>query len=75
MVEDITYFALRGGGPSRDRPASREERATGFLWVGSFLVWSFPAYLYPMLYRSNSGLNDSVVPVSVVGLLRRLFSL
>ncbi|PLB43282.1 hypothetical protein P170DRAFT_459746 [Aspergillus steynii IBT 23096] len=49
------------------------ERMIGFLWVGGFLVWSFPAYLYPMLYRSNLGLNDSVVPVSVVGLVRRLF--
>ncbi|KAI9042921.1 wax synthase family protein [Aspergillus affinis] len=76
MIEDlvvIVYFALRGDRPSRDRPASRGERIIGFLWVGSFLVWSFPAYIYPMLYRSNSGLDDSVVPVSVVGLLQGLF--
>ncbi|KAH8433205.1 wax synthase family protein [Aspergillus melleus] len=76
MIEDlvfIIYSALRGSGPSRDRPASRGERTVGFFWVGSFLVWSFPAYLYPMLYRSNAGFNDSVVPVSVVGLLRSLF--
>ena len=75
MVEDLlssAYSALCGGGSSRDRPASRGERILGFLWVGSFLVWSFPAYLYPMLYRSNAGANDSVVPVSVVGLVQRL---
>ncbi|GKZ20610.1 hypothetical protein AbraIFM66951_005937 [Aspergillus brasiliensis] len=72
MVEDLAvnaYLVLRGG-PSRNRTASRGERILGFLWVGGFLVWSFPAYLYPMLYRSNAGLNDSVVPVSIVGLLK-----
>ncbi|PWY62637.1 hypothetical protein BO83DRAFT_403733 [Aspergillus eucalypticola CBS 122712] len=74
MLEDLAVNAysviLRGGGPSRNWTASRGERIFGFLWVASFLVWSFPAYLYPMLYRSNAGLNDSVVPVSVVGLLQ-----
>ncbi|OJZ79582.1 hypothetical protein ASPFODRAFT_716016 [Aspergillus luchuensis CBS 106.47] len=72
MLEDLAVNAysviLRCGGPSRNWTASRGERIFGFLWVGSFLVWSFPAYLYPMLYRSNAGLNDSVVPVSVVGM-------
>ncbi|GLA33995.1 hypothetical protein AnigIFM63309_004021 [Aspergillus niger] len=72
MMEDFAvnaYFVLRGG-PSRNWKASRGERLIGYLWVGGFLVWSFPAYLYPMLYRSNAGLNDSAVPVSVVGMLQ-----
>ncbi|RAL10258.1 wax synthase family protein [Aspergillus homomorphus CBS 101889] len=76
MVEDLAisaYSALRGDRLSPRQPASRGERMIGFIWVGSFLVWSFPAYLYPMLYRANAGLDDSVVPVSVVGLLRGLF--
>ncbi|GKZ66933.1 hypothetical protein AnigIFM50267_001022 [Aspergillus niger] len=72
MLEDFAvnaYFVLRGGPPGNWK-ACRGERLIGYIWVGGFLVWSFPAYLYPMLYRSNAGLNDSVVPVSVVGMLQ-----
>ena len=71
LVEDLVvnaYSTLRGLG--HNQPATLAERAIGFVWVGSFLAWSLPAYLYPMLYRSNMGLNDSVAPASIVGLLR-----
>ncbi|RAH69939.1 wax synthase family protein [Aspergillus aculeatinus CBS 121060] len=73
MGEDLAvrvYVGLRGS--SRSRLALRGERIVGFLWVGCFLAWSLPAYVYPMLYRSNRGLNDSVVPVSIVGVMRRM---
>ncbi|RAK77473.1 uncharacterized protein BO72DRAFT_468447 [Aspergillus fijiensis CBS 313.89] len=73
MIEDLAvrvYVGLRGS--SRSRLALRGERIVGFLWVGCFLAWSLPAYVYPMLYRSNRGLNESVVPVSIVGLMRRM---
>ncbi|PYH90290.1 hypothetical protein BO71DRAFT_402341 [Aspergillus ellipticus CBS 707.79] len=62
------YCSMRG--LSRNRPASRGERVIGFVWVGLFLAWSLPAYLYPMLYRSNMGLEDSVVSLSIIGLFR-----
>ncbi|RAL04539.1 wax synthase family protein [Aspergillus ibericus CBS 121593] len=71
LVEDLVvgiYSALRGLSPSRS--ASWGERFIGFLWVSAFFVWSLPAYIYPMLYRSNMGLTDSVVPVSIIGALR-----
>jgi membrane protein DedA with SNARE-associated domain len=48
---------------------SRLEKVIGYMWVVAFLVWSAPVYLYPTLYRANTGLNDSVVPVSLVSLL------
>ncbi|KAF5857250.1 hypothetical protein ETB97_006048 [Aspergillus alliaceus] len=75
VVEDLVvnaYCALRG--VPRNRAASRVERVIGFLWVGSFQAWSLPAYLYPMLYRTNMGLDDSVAPVSIIGLLRSLIA-
>ncbi|KAE8366745.1 membrane bound O-acyl transferase family-domain-containing protein [Aspergillus caelatus] len=71
LVEDLvinSYCALRGVG--RNQQASLAERAIGFVWVGSFLAWSLPSYLYPILYRANMGLDDSVVPVSIIRLLR-----
>ncbi|PYI08300.1 hypothetical protein BO78DRAFT_405792 [Aspergillus sclerotiicarbonarius CBS 121057] len=70
IVEDLVigaYFALRGLSPNRS--VSWGERFIGFLWVGAFFAWSLPAYIYPMLYRANMGLDDSVVPVSIVGSL------
>lgn len=48
---------------------SAVQRAVGFVWVGTFLVWSLPAYVYPMIYRGSMGLDDSVVPVSLAKLL------
>jgi hypothetical protein len=39
------------------------ERVLGFAWVGHFLVWSTP------MYRPAAGLNDSIVPFSIIGLL------
>ncbi|PIG86413.1 hypothetical protein AARAC_007526 [Aspergillus arachidicola] len=46
------------------------ERVLGFIWVGLFLVWSTPVYVYPMMYRSAAGLNDAIVPFSIIGLLK-----
>ncbi|PWY92984.1 hypothetical protein BO94DRAFT_615640 [Aspergillus sclerotioniger CBS 115572] len=70
VVEDLVsrmYSALRGLSPNRS--VSKGERFLGFLWVGGFLVWSLPSYIYPLLYRTNMGENDCVVPVSIIGSL------
>ncbi|EFR01714.1 hypothetical protein MGYG_04717 [Nannizzia gypsea CBS 118893] len=42
------------------------EKCVGFLWVGIFMAWSSPSYIYPMLYRVNSGQNDSIIPFSIM---------
>lgn len=42
-------------------------RMMGFAWVAIFLVWSVPAYMYPMLWRANQGLQDSTIPFSLFG--------
>ncbi|KAF2691970.1 hypothetical protein K458DRAFT_482614 [Lentithecium fluviatile CBS 122367] len=40
------------------------EKSIGYLWVSLFLIWSVPAYMYPIMWRANLGLNDSTVPFS-----------
>jgi hypothetical protein len=40
------------------------EKAVGFIWVSAFLVWSSPSYLYAQMWRTNAGLNDSIIPYS-----------
>lgn len=57
-------FSFRPQG--RAVPTSKMQKALGYAWVAVFLVWSLPAYIYPMMYRSAMGLDDSVVPVSLV---------
>lgn len=42
-------------------------RTIGFAWVSVFLIWSVPAYMYPMLWRANQGLQDSTIPFSLFG--------
>ncbi|KAL1961854.1 hypothetical protein VTN77DRAFT_978 [Rasamsonia byssochlamydoides] len=73
VVEDLGVGAYRYLlGRDGTRPPALAEKLVGFAWVGAFLVWSAPVYLYPMMYRANMGLNDSVVPVSLVGLLSKI---
>jgi hypothetical protein len=73
VIEDLvssTYFSVRG--ITKDQPATRGQKMLGYVWVGAFLAWSLPAYVYPMLYRGNLGLDDAVTPVSIVRILKDL---
>ncbi|KAJ0414577.1 membrane bound O-acyl transferase family-domain-containing protein [Aspergillus carlsbadensis] len=54
--------------PSRPSAA---QKVIGFVWVCAFLVWTLPAYMYPMISLNSHGGNDSVLPVSLVGLWKR----
>ena len=71
LIEDSaikTYCYILAS--DKNRRLLREEKMVGYLWVALFMTWSTPVYLYPILYRSRAGLNDSVVPFSIVGKLR-----
>ena len=47
-------------------------RCLGYIWLAIFLSWSAPTWLYPMLYRTRSGMQDSVLPFSLLRALIRL---
>lgn len=51
------------------RPLPRWTVLLGYIWVVLFLSWSWPAYMYPMLYRTREGSAGSFLPFSVVGRL------
>lgn len=53
--------------PESMRLPATSTKVFGFIWVLMFLTWSAPAYLYPMMWRSNLGLNDSTIPFSFFG--------
>lgn len=72
VVEDVVVGVYRHlfSRDNGSRPPFLAEKLVGYTWVLTFAAWSSPVYLYPMMYRANMGLNDSVVPFSLVGLLR-----
>lgn len=71
VIEDLVTTTYRFLFFSSFRPPSLEERILGRVWVVAFLTWCTPMYLYPMLWRSNMGLEDSTIPFSVVKMLKQ----
>ncbi|KAK2810386.1 hypothetical protein FQN49_008542 [Arthroderma sp. PD_2] len=70
LVEDFATHAYRSAFVGdKARPYYLAEKILGFIWVGVFMVWASPMYIYPMMYRANTGLEDSVIPFSVMKLL------
>ncbi|KAK3905769.1 membrane bound O-acyl transferase family-domain-containing protein [Staphylotrichum tortipilum] len=76
VIEDTArplYGALYGTATSTGSPTVRE-RCLGAVWVGLWMAWTAPAYLYPVLSKTSSG-RAGVVPFSVIGYVtRRLFT-
>lgn len=66
IVEDI-FIRTCGSSTTFAKLPSGLKRGVGFIWVSLFLVWTVPVYLYPMMWRSNLGLNDSTIPFSFFG--------
>lgn len=71
FLEDLVIATYRFLILSNLRPPSLGERILGRLWVVAFFTWSIPVYFYPMLWRSNMGLEDSTIPFSVVKMLKQ----
>lgn len=61
LIEDSLIRYLFGGcetGGGGTEIPSLIERLIGYAWVGAFLVWSAPVYLYPTMHRiHNMDLN------------------
>ena len=68
MLEEIAqaiYFSAFGRFQLPSSPALWS-RCLGYVWLVIFLSWSVPTWLYPMLYRTRSGMQDSVLPFSLI---------
>jgi len=66
MIED-TFIRIFRNSSAFARIPSSLKKSIGFIWVSLFLTWSVPAYIYPMMWRSSLGLNDSTIPFSFFG--------
>ncbi|KAI1212104.1 membrane bound O-acyl transferase family-domain-containing protein [Annulohypoxylon truncatum] len=47
------------------------QRCLGFIWVGLWMAWTAPGYLYPIINKSDPG-DGGVVPVSIISYVKRL---
>ncbi|VUC25903.1 unnamed protein product [Clonostachys rosea] len=67
LIEDLFQkIVAKLLGQSKNRESSAIERCVGVLWVGLWMAWTGPAYLYPVL-KVNGPEGGGVVPVSVIG--------
>ncbi|KAI0200184.1 membrane bound O-acyl transferase family-domain-containing protein [Astrocystis sublimbata] len=67
LIEDVFASIYMSYVKAPDARASVMQRCVGFLWVGLWMAWTVPAYMYPVL---NSTEDTGVVPISVINLIR-----
>ncbi|KAK7914119.1 membrane bound O-acyl transferase family-domain-containing protein [Apiospora marii] len=68
FIEDM-FLALYNSGsesPSIPKTTRLWQRCIGWAWLGLWMAWTAPAYLYPIMAQEESEENGGVVPVSVI---------
>ncbi|KAL4738634.1 membrane bound O-acyl transferase family-domain-containing protein [Aspergillus similis] len=70
IIAENTALMLCHQAMSYNRLPSTMQKCIGYIWVFMFLVWTVPAYMYPIMSLSDSVADNAVVPLSVVDLLR-----
>lgn len=73
VVEDLTTWILSDStvkpGSSAGRPTALQ-RWGGALWVLLWMTWTAPAYMFPVVAKTESG-DKGVVPLSLIGLVTK----
>lgn len=46
-------------------------RLLGYVWLGTFLVWSSPVVIFPAIRRNRGEPKDEILPFSILGYLLR----
>ena len=69
MIEDGAQAAYRrvyGLSRNSQKQPRLVSRLVGYTWVALFLIWSTPAFIYPMLAANKGGKKDQVLPFSLL---------
>ncbi|KAI0409013.1 membrane bound O-acyl transferase family-domain-containing protein [Xylaria palmicola] len=72
IIEDL-FLSIYQSYRNRNTPGvhvSTLQRCFGFLWVGLWIAWTVPAYMYPVLNSTEAG---GVVPFSFITLIKSAF--
>jgi Membrane bound O-acyl transferase family len=68
-VQAIHRAVYDGGrGTVSDQPRAWA-RVVGYVWVVVFLAWSTPVWVYPAIRMNNGGVDDRILPFSVLRML------
>jgi lysylphosphatidylglycerol synthetase-like protein (DUF2156 family) len=71
-LEEIVHTIYYHSAQQANHPAQSSSTAfrptvlAGYIWVIMFFAWSSPIYIYPTLYRVRGGMEDSILPFSVL---------
>lgn len=73
MIEDgvqALYRTIHGYERSSQPKPPRWARPLGFVWVLLFLIWSTPAFIFPMSAANKGEEKDEVLPFSPISMLQ-----
>ena len=71
-IEDGMQAIYRASCGGKGRVSAQTQgwaRLIGYVWVGAFLAWSTPAWVYPVICMNKGGANDRMLPFSMLKLL------
>ncbi|KAK8072791.1 hypothetical protein PG996_006139 [Apiospora saccharicola] len=68
FIEDMFLSMFHAGSERPPLPKSLRlwRRCAGWAWLGLWMAWTAPAYLYPIMAQEESEENGGVVPLSVL---------
>ncbi|KAL4887232.1 membrane bound O-acyl transferase family-domain-containing protein [Aspergillus karnatakaensis] len=72
-VEDTVinaYHYLRGSNQPNKSTPSAIQKIVGYVWVACSMIWTLPAYMYPIMASPDAKSGDAIVPVSLVARMR-----
>lgn len=71
-IEDSVQAIFRAVCGGKGRMSTQRQawaRSIGYVWVGAFLAWSTPVWVYPAIRMNKGGADDRILPFSVLRLL------
>lgn len=74
FIEDIflSMYHARSRSPPGSNSIRLWQRCVGWAWLGLWMAWTAPAYLYPIMEQEESEANGGVVPISTLAYLKRV---
>ena len=70
MIEDGAYRRVYGLSRNSQKQPRLWSRLVGYTWVALFLIWSTPAFIYPMLAANKGEKKDQILPFSFLSYIK-----
>lgn len=70
VIEDVVRSIAGSPEHTSTQRLTATQRITGLLWIGAWITWTVPAYIYPILNNTTAG-TPGVVPFSIIEYFKR----